>query len=144
MLIGMVFLALLLPPLGFLLPPPLGFFHHLPLRLLLYVRLMLLGLHRISKLATHTRHHLEHFYFMANSWMSLLPMNIGMLHSSLTNILLGVVNETYSFGLSIQLATNYPMELVSSYSQNPSQTSILWWHTLCIPTCYFSMPNVSL
>jgi hypothetical protein len=123
---------------------PLGFFHPPPLGLLLFIWLVLLGLHFISKLAIHTRCHLDHFHYLATSCMWFLPMNSGPLHSSPIDILLGVINGSRSFSLSIQLATNCPLELVSSCSKNPGQSSVLWWHTLCIPTCYSSMPNIPL
>jgi hypothetical protein len=71
-----------------------------------------------------------------------LPMNIGLFYLSSTNILLGVINAYCSFDLLVQLAMDYPLELVSSCSQNMGQTSISQWHTLCIPSCYFSMPNI--
>ncbi len=71
-LIGMVFLAPL--------PPPLGLF--------LFVWPMLPSLHCIFKLATHIRHHLDHFHSLATSCMWFLLMNIGPLYSSPTYIFL--------------------------------------------------------
>ncbi len=134
--IMMVFLAPFHLPPGFLLPPP--------LRLLFFVQLMLLILHHILKLATHTHRHLDHFHSLATSCMWLLLMNIGSLCSSPTNILLNIINEFYSFNLSNWLAMNYPLKLVSSCSWNLGQTTISRWHTLCIPTHYFLIPNILL
>jgi hypothetical protein len=93
-------------------------------------------------LATHIHHHLDHFHFLATSYVEFLPMNIGPLFSSPTNIILSVVNRSCIFSLLVQLATDCPLELVSSCSRNSGQTFILWWHTLCIFTCYFLMPNI--
>jgi hypothetical protein len=104
MLIAMVFLALLPPPLRFLLPPP--------LRVLLSIQLMLLSLHRILKLATHTCHQLDHFHSLATSYMRFLPMNIGPVNLSPIDIMVGVINGSYSFNLLVQLATNCPLELL--------------------------------
>jgi hypothetical protein len=42
------------------------------------------------------------------------------------------------------MAMDCPLELVSSCSQNLNQTFVSWWHTLCIPSHYFSMPNIPL
>jgi hypothetical protein len=114
----------------FLLPPPLG--------LLLSIRLVLPSLHCILKLAIHI--HLNHFHSFAISCVWFLPMNIGPLCLSLTNIMLGVINEPYSFDLLVWLATNCPFELATSCSRNLGQTFISLWHTLCIPAHYFSMP----
>jgi hypothetical protein len=132
-LIVMLFLAPFPSPLGFLLLPPLG---------LLFVQLVLLGLHRIFKLATHTCCHLDHFHSLATYCVQLLPVNIDPLCLSPTNFLLGVINGSCSFSLSIWLATDCPLELVSNCSRNPSQTLVSRWHTLCILAHYFSMPNI--
>ncbi len=132
--ITMVFLAPLPPPLGFLLPSSTS----APLS----IWLMLLGLHHIFKLATHTHHHLDHFHFLATSCMWLSRMNIGSLYSSSTYILFDIINKSCNFSLLVRLATNCPLELVSSCLWNPDQTSISRWHTLCIPSSYFSMPNI--
>jgi hypothetical protein len=91
--IRMMLLALLLPPLGFLLPPPLG---------LLSISPLFPSLHRIFKSATHIRCHLDHFFSLAISCMWLLPMNINPLCSSPIYILFGIVNKSYNFGLSIR------------------------------------------
>jgi hypothetical protein len=53
------------------------------------------------KLETHTHHHLNHFHFLAISCVGLLPMNIGPFCLSLTNIMLGVINESCNFDLLI-------------------------------------------
>jgi len=100
MLITMVFLASLLPP---------------PIRLLLFVQPALLGLHYIFKLATHIRHHLDHFHSLATSCKWLLLMNIGLLYLSPIDIMFGVINGSCSFGLLIQLATNCPLELCEAF-----------------------------
>ncbi len=116
MLVAMVFLVPLLRPLGFLFP----------------IRLVLFGLHHIFKLTTHTCHHLDHFHFLANIYVWLLPMNIGPFCSSPIDIILGIIIESCSFGLSIQLAMDCHLELVPSCSQNPTQTFVSLWHTFCI------------
>lgn len=123
--IWIVFLARLHPPLGFFLPPPLGFLLPPPLGFLLFVQPMFHGLHRIFKLTTHTRCHIDHFHSFATFCVWLLLMNIGPFYSSPTTIMLGIINGAFSFDLSIWLTTNYPLELVSSCSWNPGQTSIL-------------------
>jgi len=64
------------------------------------------------------------------------------LHSSPTNILFGVINGSCSCDLSTQLTTNCHLELVTSCSQISSWAPIPLWHRLCIPTHYFSMPNI--
>ncbi len=98
------------------LPPPLGFFLFPPLGLFLFVQPMLPGLHHIFKLATHIHRNLDHSHFLFTSCVQLLPMNIGPFYSSPTNIMLGVINESYSFDLLVQLATDCPLELVASCS----------------------------
>jgi hypothetical protein len=118
------------------LPPTLG--------LHLFVRLMFLGLHCIFKLATHTRCHLDHFHSLITSCVRLLPMNIGLFYSSLTNISLDVINKSCNFDLLVGLGMDCPMELVTSCSRNPSQTFVSLWHTLCILACYFFMANIPL
>jgi len=45
-------------------------------------------------------------------------MDIGLLYSSPTWIMPGVINRSYSFGLLVLLATDGPHELVASCSQN--------------------------
>jgi hypothetical protein len=95
-------------------------------------------------LTIHIRHHLDHFHSLATSCLQLLPMNIISLCSSPTNIMLSIINKSCSFGLSIRVATNCPLKLVSRCSRNPGQTFILWWHTFCILAHYFSMPNIPL
>jgi len=92
-------------------------------------------LHCILKLVTHTCHHLDHFHFLASFYVQLLPMNISPFCSSPIDILLGIINESCSFGLSIQLAMDYPLELASNCSWNLSQTFVSLWHKFCIPTC---------
>ncbi len=82
-----------------------------PLGLLLFIRPMLPSLHRILKLATHTRHHLYHFHSLATSCMRFLPMNIGQFSSSPTDIFLGIINESYSCSLLILLAKYCPQSL---------------------------------
>jgi hypothetical protein len=47
-------------------------------------------------------------------------MDIGLLCSSPTCIMLGVINRSYSFGLLVLLATDGPHELVARCSQNPN------------------------
>jgi hypothetical protein len=95
----------LLIALGFFLFPPLGLF--------LFVQPMLPGLHHIFKLATHIHRNLDHSHFLSTSCVQLLPMNIGLLCSSPTNILLGVINKSYSFDLLVHLTTNCPLEHVA-------------------------------
>jgi hypothetical protein len=112
MLIVMVFLAPLLRPLGF--------FLSLPLLLFLSIQLMLPSLYHIFKLAIHTHHHLDHFHFLATSYVQFLPMNISIVCSSPIDILLGIINESCSFNLSIQLGMDFPLKLVISCSRNPS------------------------
>ncbi len=68
------------------------------------------------KLTIHTRHHLDHFQTLATSCMRLLPMNIGLLYSSPIDIILGIINGSYS--LSNPLATKCPQKLVASCPQN--------------------------
>jgi hypothetical protein len=53
---------------------------------------------------------------LATSCMRLLPMNIGLLYSSPIDIILGIINGSYS--LSIPLATKCPQKLVASCPQN--------------------------
>jgi hypothetical protein len=76
--------------------------------------------------------------------VQLLPMNIGLLYSLSTNIIFDLINRSCSFSLLVWLATNCPLELVSSCSQNLGQTTVSQWHTLCIHVCYFSLPNIPL
>lgn len=102
------------------------------------------SLHRISKLAIHIHLHLDRVHSLATSCVRPLPMNIGSFYSSPTNILLDIIIMSYNSNLLVQLAMNWPLELVSSYSWNLGQTSVLRWNTLCILAHYFSMPNISL
>jgi len=71
-------------------------------------------------------------------------MNIGLLYSSPIDIMLGVINESCSCGLLIQLATDCHRELVASCSQKSGQTFVSLWRRLCILACYFLMPNIPL
>lgn len=136
MSIMMVFLAPPPLPLGFLLLPPLG--------LLLFVWTMLHGLHCIFKLATNISHYLDHFHYLAIFYMQLLPMNIGLICLAPIDIFLSELNRSYNCGLLIRLVANCPHELITSCSRNLGQTSISLWHRLCIPSCYFLMPNIPL
>ncbi len=133
-----IFLLLMLITMVFLAPLP------SPPRLLLFVALVLFGLHCILNLTIHIHCHLDHFHFLATSCAWFWPMNIDPFYSFPTNIQLGVINGSSSFGLLVQLAMNYPLEFVSSCSWNSSETSVSWWHTLCILACYFLMSNIPL
>jgi hypothetical protein len=95
-------------------------------------------------LAIHNCCHLDHFHPLVTSCVPLLLMNNGLLYSSLTNVLLGIINKSCNFNFLVQPATHCPLELVSNYSQKLGQTFILWWYTLCILAHYFLMPNIPL
>jgi hypothetical protein len=127
--IAMVFLAPL--------PSPQRFFFPLSLGLLLSIEPMFLGLHHIFKLATHIRWHLDHFHSLATSC-------VHFYQSFPIDVMLGIINGFYSFGLLVRLATNCPLELVSNCSRNSGQTFVSRWHTFCIHAHYFSMPNIPL
>jgi hypothetical protein len=63
-------------------------------------------LHRISKLTIHTCCLLDHWHFLATSFVRLLLMYIVLDGSSLVNILPNVVHMFCSYGLFILVATN--------------------------------------
>ncbi len=125
--IGMVLLAT---------PPPLVFF--------ISILLVCLGLHRIFKQTIHTCCHLDHFHFLATSCVTLLLMNISLFCSSPIDIMLGVINRSCTWDLSVWLAMDCLQELVASCSQNPNQTFVSLRHKLCILACHFLMPNIPL
>jgi hypothetical protein len=69
-------------------------------------------------------------------------MNISPLCSCPIDILVGVINGSYDFGLLVMLTMDGPQELVARCSKNPNQTSISLWHRLYTPACYSLMPNI--
>jgi hypothetical protein len=110
----------------FLAPPPLA------MVFLIYILPVHPNLHCILKYVTYTCCLFNHFHFLATSCLMFLPMNIGLLCSSLINILLGIMNKPYNCSLSVWLTIDCLQELVTSCSQNLNQTFISLWHRLCI------------
>jgi hypothetical protein len=103
-------------------------------------------LHHILKLAIHTRHCLNHFHFQAIFCMKLPLMNIVSLCLSPTNILLVVINGSYSCSLSTWLVIDCCWKLVASCSWKPVKHSyhydidFVFLHV--ISRCLVSYPNI--
>ncbi len=87
----MVFLSLVLPPLGFL----------------LYLLLVHPSLHCILKLAIHVFRFLDHWHFLGIYVVRFLSMHIVPNGLSLTYILLNVIHALFDYDLLIRLATDY-------------------------------------
>jgi hypothetical protein len=77
-------------------------------------------------------HPLEHWHFLATSFMRLLSMHIVLHGLSPTNMMFSVVHMFYSCDSLIWLTIDCRQELVASCSWNPDWTFVSLWHRLCI------------